>query len=296
MDFIALRGTPWSGRLDEVAFLARLYDLESMPSHDHRYRTAAGDIRQHRINNYDWDDDWVFSDERFRLQAGSDEVFLAFLAEMLHPLVRPDETEVTELLSELNAALAADGFELLQDGAISGRPTYVGRSRTAFHGGVPSVLLEQRPLLTDPKVLHEHLSRIRDGLGKDPAAAIGSCKELLESLCKIILERSSVDYPPSEDLPALYRRVADLLRLKADSVPTSARGSETAQKILRTLSTTVQSLAELRNELGLGHGRSRPSPALRRHARLALNSTVTVAEFLLDTWHARADAAGFTGE
>lgn len=59
-------------------------------------------------------------------------------------------------------------------------------------------------------------------------------------------------------------------------MPTSAKGSETVQKILRTFSTTVRSLAELRNELDLGHGRSTPSPALTRHARLAHNSIVTV--------------------
>jgi Abortive infection C-terminus len=86
---------------------------------------------------------------------------------------------------------------------------------------------------------------------------------------------------------SFYRRVADLLRLKAESVPASAKGSQTSQKILRTLTTTVQGLAELRNELGLGHGRSAPSPALAWHARLALNSTVTVTEFLLDTWQER---------
>ncbi|MFF4349052.1 abortive infection family protein [Streptomyces sp. NPDC001530] len=48
-----------------------------------------------------------------------------------------------------------------------------------------------------------------------------------------------------------------------------------AQKILRTLSTTVRCLAELRNQLGLGHGRTTSSPALTRHARLALNRAVT---------------------
>ncbi|MGW8779803.1 abortive infection family protein [Streptomyces sp. NPDC055796] len=48
-------------------------------------------------------------------------------------------------------------------------------------------------------------------------------------------------------------------------------------------------MAELRNQLGLGHGRTTPSPALTRHARLALNSTVTVTEFVLDTWQDRID-------
>ncbi|MFK0224003.1 abortive infection family protein [Streptomyces vinaceus] len=52
-------------------------------------------------------------------------------------------------------------------------------------------------------------------------------------------------------------------------------------------------MAELRNQLGLGHGRTTPSPALTRHARLALNSTVTVTEFVLDTWQDRIDRGKF---
>ncbi|TDL34033.1 abortive infection family protein [Arthrobacter nitrophenolicus] len=71
--------------------------------------------------------------------------------------------------------------------------------------------------------------------------------------------------------------------------PASARGSESSQKILRTLVTTVGTLAELRNELGIDHGKSERSAALARHARLALNATVTVAEFVLDTWQARIE-------
>ncbi|WP_167542652.1 abortive infection family protein [Mycobacterium europaeum] len=139
-------------------------------------------------------------------------------------------------------------------------------------------------------VLEEHLVRIRDSLASDPAAAISSSKNLVESLFRIILDRSGVAYGQREDVPQLYRHVADLLELKADSVPESAKGSESAQQILRTLVTTIQSLAELRNELGIGHGQSTRSVALARHARLALNATVTVAEFVLDTWHARVVA------
>ena len=35
------------------------------------------------------------------------------------------------------------------------------------------------------------------------------------------------------------------------------------------------------------HGRNARSLALTRHARLAFNASVTVVEFLLDTWHVR---------
>ncbi|MEU7615894.1 abortive infection family protein [Micromonospora rifamycinica] len=294
LDSFSLEKIAWAGRLEEPEFLARIYDLESLPSTDRRYRTASGDIWQHRVNNNDWDDDWVFYDSRFGLLHGSDETLLKFLAEMLHPVVRSDRAEVERLASSLNSALSPDGYELVSLESISGRPIYTGRHKRPFHGDHPALALEKRPLLTDPRVLHEHLSRIREAVERDPAAAIASCKELVESLCKIILDKSGAPAPPGDDLPGLYRRVADLLHLKAESVPNSAKGSQTAQRILRTLVTTVQSLAELRNELGLGHGRLAPSPALSRHARLSLNSTVAVTEFLLDTWHDRVNSGALS--
>ena len=85
----------------------------------------------------------------------------------------------------------------------------------------------------------------------------------------------------------LYKATAKVLKLSRDSVPDSAKGSQAAQRVLQNLATSVQGLAELRNELGLGHGRTTPSPALARHARLAANCARTVVEVLFDTWHAR---------
>ena len=58
----------WAGKLDDVDFLSRLFDLSSLPSRDSRHKDMAGDIWRHRvINPEDWDDDWVFSDDRLDL-------------------------------------------------------------------------------------------------------------------------------------------------------------------------------------------------------------------------------------
>ena len=70
-------------------------------------------------------------------------------------------------------------------------------------------------------------------------------------------------------------------------MPGNRKGSDSARKVLQNLATTVQAMAELRNELGLGHGKTRHSEALERHARLAFNASRTVVEFVLQTWHQR---------
>jgi hypothetical protein len=85
----------------------------------------------------------------------------------------------------------------------------------------------------------------------------------------------------------LYKKTAKALKIDREAVPDSAKGSQAAQRVLQNLATAVQALTELRNELGLGHGRTRPSAALERHARLAFNASRTVVEFVLQTWHER---------
>ena len=79
------------GRLEEMDFLKRLYDLERMPSFDSRFANAEQDIWQHTVNNDDYPYCWVFEDKRFNLQDGSGEVYLKFLCEVFHPAVRYDK-------------------------------------------------------------------------------------------------------------------------------------------------------------------------------------------------------------
>ena len=127
----------WWGETDEVAFLSRLYDLKKLPSSDPRHRDADGDIRRHRFANDDWPDDWVFSDDRFGLQQGQDEILLRFLAATLHPDVR-DAAEARQLAVELNSHLSRDGYELYPVAAVSGYPTYGWRHRPPSTMTTPS--------------------------------------------------------------------------------------------------------------------------------------------------------------
>jgi hypothetical protein len=114
------------GRLNEIEFLSRLYDLDALPSTDSRFRTARQDIAQHRLANDDWDNDWIFYDDRFGLKDGDDDVLLRFLAELLHPVVRSDQEEVANIAGALNDRLAPDGYRLAVKDHMSGRPIYAG--------------------------------------------------------------------------------------------------------------------------------------------------------------------------
>ena len=116
---------PLYGRLTELRFLERLYNLKTMPSSDRRYGNAEGDIIQHTVNNDDWPDGWVFSDKRFRLNNGSEDSFiLNFICELIHPAVRTNDDSWKHYLKAFNAVLANDGYELYPKMNLSGKEVY----------------------------------------------------------------------------------------------------------------------------------------------------------------------------
>jgi hypothetical protein len=124
-DALRMDNVQWAGRLSDIKFLSRLYDLEAMPPDEPRFNSAEEEIWQYRVNNPSvWPDDWVFTDSRFGLANGPDETFRRFLCEMLHPLVQPDKEVVDSLVAMFNKHLAADGWEIVRCREISNKPVF----------------------------------------------------------------------------------------------------------------------------------------------------------------------------
>ncbi|MFD3886722.1 MULTISPECIES: AbiJ-related protein [Streptomyces] len=124
------REVRWFGDLEEIAFLRRLYPLEELPSSDDRFTDAEGDITQHRYNNYDWEDDWIYTDDRFALNNGPDLVLLQFLSQMVHPEVRSDDAEAAILSELVDRMVRRDGYAFVPVAHISGYPVYGARRLT----------------------------------------------------------------------------------------------------------------------------------------------------------------------
>ncbi|WP_329437946.1 protein kinase domain-containing protein [Streptomyces canus] len=128
--YLKSRDVQWFGDLDEIVFLGRLYALDELPSSDDRFDDAEGDITQHRYNNYDWEDDWVYTDARFGLNDGPDLVLLRFLSQMVHPEVRSDDAEAALLAELVDSLVRRDGYAFAPVGDISGYPIYEARRLT----------------------------------------------------------------------------------------------------------------------------------------------------------------------
>ena len=124
-DWFTVTNTPWWGRLDEASFVGRIFDLSRLPSNDYRCSDMGGDISMHRDHWTDWENDWVFFDSRLNLLHGPDEKFVAFLCEVVHPVVRPDAAEAETIVKAINDHLRPDGWQIAVGSHSSGRPVHV---------------------------------------------------------------------------------------------------------------------------------------------------------------------------
>ena len=126
-----MEGIVFSGRMSDLDFLSRLYDLKTLPSNDGRFNNAYDDIWQHTENNADYEGNWVFDDIRFLPENGNDEIFLKFICEMAHPLVRPNVQEALRIFVIANDWLNEEGWELYSSKEIAGGNILSYRSKTA---------------------------------------------------------------------------------------------------------------------------------------------------------------------
>lgn len=130
--------TDFYGRLNEVEFWERIFNLEKLPSTDSRYPDMKGDLWQHRVNNNDWDDNWYI--DKFDLLETEDAKFLKFLAEFFHPEVRDINRNTKRALATINKNLALDGVELYVKSKVSGRDILGARNIT------PATQIDETPL------------------------------------------------------------------------------------------------------------------------------------------------------
>jgi AbiJ N-terminal domain 3 len=110
------------GEVDIITFLKRIWNLDSMPSTDNRFENASGDIWQHMVNNDDYDEKYLF-EEYLELLTANDELFVRFLEQLVHPIVR-GQSEQQKYVDFLNKHLINDGYKIAASGHISGYPIY----------------------------------------------------------------------------------------------------------------------------------------------------------------------------
>lgn len=287
-DEMRISGISYMGNgIEEQEFWGRLYPLNDLPSNDIRYVNMAGDLWQHRMMNNDWDEYWFLSDSRINLMCCSDQEFLRFLSETIHPLIRSDKQQVSELLEIYNRNLKEDEYSIQIIKTISGRGIYSGVDiKTGKYSDNRILEISEKTNILESAYLHNQLESLRIQKDVNSEYVIGQCKELIESFCKAVLEKEKgTEDIDSLDFPVLIKEVNTLLKLMPSDVSNEKKGSEIIKKILGSATTITYSINELRSLYGTGHGKRASYSGLNeRHASLVLGMTTTLLLFWLETY------------
>lgn len=189
-------------------------------------------------------------------------------------------------LDQLLTALRVDGAFDSADPQTKGR---VATLRRAF--SAQGVVLDGEGRLQEHSLdlgtggraaLDEQLTRLRRNV-EDPGALIGGAKELLESVCKFVLEEQAMLPGRKMDFDELLALALDRLRLQPQMVDLSQPGGRQLRAIYQSAKTTASTINELRNLQGTGHGRTLPTGISKETGRYVIREATHVAELLLTT-------------
>lgn len=135
--------------------------------------------------------------------------------------------------------------------------------------------------LSDPSAIHDHLNRLGDTVDTDPRLAVSTAKALIESTAKCVLSARGVAYTKKDDVPALVSRAQESLGLAAKQVSDE---HASLRRVLQSLVTLAQNVAEIRNAVGVDHGaESVPAWVRPRHARLVVGAAQVWCQLMLET-------------
>lgn len=130
----------------------------------------------------------------------------------------------------------------------------------------------------------DHIRRIHEALEVDPALAIGSTKELLESVMKTILGLHGANIA-AEDMPKLLKNTQAALGIEAKDVDPNVPGAESFRRLLGSMAQIVVSVNELRNLYGTGHGKSKAPGLDAAAARLVVAVGTSLAAYLMERYN-----------
>lgn len=127
------------------------------------------------------------------------------------------------------------------------------------------------------KVL-EQWRKAQAALAVDPAEAITRASQLIETLCKHILDAKNQPVKGASDVQDLFKAATKFLDLTPDP-----KAEEALTRMISGLVTVVLNIGTLRNHSGIAHGATPKSePVTFSQARLGVNAAGVLATFLMD--------------
>ena len=183
---------------------------------------------------------------------------------------------------QINEILRYDGYEVVRDGNFYKVRELAGAVIEVEHRFEESEELSEL-------VIEEQIQKCREKVEVgDYSGAITNARSLIEAVCVKIEADLDPDNAQGNDgdLAKLFNRVRKLLNLD----PSRQDISDSLKQVLAGLSNIINGLAAMRNKMSDAHGVAyKPS---RHHAKLAVNSAKTLADFLFDTMSYQIEKGG----
>lgn len=130
--------------------------------------------------------------------------------------------------------------------------------------------------------IEQQIKALEDAVGKNPGLAFDLTKALIESVCKTILRDRGQIVLDEDDLPKLFGKTLEQLRVLPDTHTADRETGRSIRKTAGALHGVVQGICELRNKQGFAsHGKvadTQPLGAIQ--AELTARSADAVVTFL----------------
>jgi hypothetical protein len=223
----------------------------------------VGGQRRSLVERYYANVDFTNPNEVRKLVAAYEELMLQLNA---HPSQWTDENRRREIVQKLLSRMERDGFRY-EGGHFISDALYAHALDT------PSLVALSHESIS------EHIEKARAKIaGGDAAGAITNAYSLFEAFLKAVLREKKALFNENEgDIRSLYNCVADALNLN----PKGEHLESHLKTILQGLKSIVGGLYEVANKASDRHARRyNPAP---HHAKLAVNTALTLCEFLLDS-------------
>lgn len=128
--------------------------------------------------------------------------------------------------------------------------------------------------------LDEQVERLRRATG-DPALLIGTAKDLLEAVCKFVLEELGMPVSDKMDYGQLWHLARERLGVLPQQVDPNLPGGDALRAIHQSTWSIADQINKLRNLQGTGHGRTLPTGVTEDLALLVVREAATVADYML---------------
>lgn len=139
----------------------------------------------------------------------------------------------------------------------------------------------------DYAAIDREFERALENVEADPREAISAASNILESVCKVLIEDERLEPPSKLDLQGVW----GVVRKHLGFDPSTLQDKD-LQQILTGVISVVHGIGSLRTHASSAHGAGRTTYRVEpRHARLAIHSAHTVALFILESWQRKRGGA-----